>query len=296
MLFLTSALIGTVLEILTYGIYIAVFFRSLTVFCRRREQRKPTLFLAIATCALFIVTTATVSYDVVFLINVFKNYTTQHIDYSGYPAKHIATTVGTVLDILISDAILFYRSYTLFLEGRRCLLVISFSVYNLEIALGIWSIISVFKFHPHVNPLSEEVVISLSIADSAYGALALFINLIFTISFVICLWRSHHRLAQLHITRQSSSNIFVRVGTVIVSSAAANIVWMVCVFSTSVTSSVLYEIFSGPLPVVTALIFSLVVVQSPQTSSHPAEMMNQYTQKPVVYPQVLLRDVERGDV
>ncbi|KAJ3784181.1 hypothetical protein GGU10DRAFT_358658 [Lentinula aff. detonsa] len=268
MFLITALLIGTLLETLTYGSYVLLCIKHFQILAARRNKipYKPFCFLVIVSFGFFVITTVTVVSDLTFMSNIFTNYPNTTINLSGYARKDGINEFSQILSIMLSDLFLLYRCYVLYSTQLR-LVVFPFITFAAEVGFGIWAMVS-FKGIDikEVDPWSNRPLERLSLGETIFGFDAFATNILCTSLIVFRLWRTHHELVQFDVQTSRSSGTLFRIGFVILNSAAIYIVWMIAVFSTSVTSSLVYQIITPSFSCITALIFSSIIVRAPAST------------------------------
>ncbi|KAJ3982077.1 hypothetical protein F5890DRAFT_432004 [Lentinula detonsa] len=268
MFLITALLIGTLLETLTYGSYVLLCIKHFQILAARRNKipPKPFCFLVIVSFGFFVITTVTVVSDLTFMSNIFTNYPNSTINLSGYARKDGINEFSQILSIMLSDLFLLYRCYVLYSTQLR-LVVFPFITFAAEVGFGIWAMVS-FKGIDikEVDPWSNRPLERLSLGETIFGFDAFATNILCTSLIVFRLWRTHHELVQFDVQTSRSSGTLFRIGFVILNSAAIYIVWMIAVFSTSVTSSLVYQIITPSFSCITALIFSSIIVRAPAST------------------------------
>ncbi|KAF9077154.1 hypothetical protein BDP27DRAFT_1311915 [Rhodocollybia butyracea] len=267
MFLVTAIFIGTFLEVLVYGAYVATFIKHIQVLAIRRRKLAPWTFIYLSTASLllFVIATVAIVVDLIFTTHIFKS-PTDPVDFSGYGRRHSINSGCALFAMAVSDAFLVYRSYILY-NTRLRVVAIPLLVLVIQFGVGIWGIISLREIND--DPWTEHPQ-KLTLAETIFGFISLAVNLICTGLIIVRLWRSHRQLSALGLSSLQLSSTYVQVGAVIINSAAINIVWLFSVFATSAISSVVYEVFGNSFACVTALIFSTIIVSaSNPPSSEP---------------------------
>ncbi|KAF9060691.1 hypothetical protein BDP27DRAFT_1429803 [Rhodocollybia butyracea] len=257
MFLITTIFIGTFLEVLVYGAYVATFIRHVQILVLRWRKLPPKTFIYLSTASflLFVIATVAIVGDLVFTASVFKS-PIEPIDLSGY------------------DAFLLYRSYIIY-NSRLCVVALPLMVFVIECGIGIWSIISLSQ-KSNVDPWADHPP-NLTLAETVFGFISGAVNVMCTKSkglIIACMWRSHHQLLAAGIAPNLQPSAYVQVGAIIINSAAINLIWWLCVFVTSIISSLMYEVFAAPFSCVTALIFSTIIVSASRPSSKSSALVS----------------------
>ncbi|KAF9059495.1 hypothetical protein BDP27DRAFT_1431276 [Rhodocollybia butyracea] len=265
---ITAIFIGTFLEVVVYSVYVATFVRHVRILVLRRKlPPKVFIFLSTASLLLFVVATVTMVADLIFATNIFKN-PTETIDFSGYAKKRNIKIICCSLATVVSDTVLLYRSYILY-DSRLRVVALPLLVFVVQCGTGIWSLISLPQEN-NIDPWSDRSQ-KLTIGQVIFGFIsgAEHEDLLEESKglIIVCMWRSHRRLLAAGIPNVQSLSAYVRVGALMINSAAINIVWWISVFVTSTISSLLYEVCAAPFACVTALIFSAIIVSASRPPS-----------------------------
>ncbi|KAJ3891006.1 hypothetical protein C8J55DRAFT_518530 [Lentinula edodes] len=286
MFLITAMLIGTLLETLAYGSYVALCFKHFQILAARRTKipPKPFAFLTLVSFAFFVIATVTVVSDLTFISHIFTKHPIETINFSGYTRKDRINEFSQILSIMLSDTFLLYRCYVLYSTQRR-VIVLPFLTYLAEVGFGIWAMVA-FKGTDieEIDPWANRPMQRLSLAETIFGFDGFATNLLCTSLIVFRLWRSHRELARFDVqTSTRSSSTLFRIGFVILNSAAIYIVWMITVFATSIASSLVYQIITPSFSCITALIFSSIIVRAPSsTPTSVTEMTTlSFSQPPV---------------
>ncbi|KAF9073684.1 hypothetical protein BDP27DRAFT_260962 [Rhodocollybia butyracea] len=286
MFLITTIFIGIFLEVLVYGVYVTTFIRHVRILVLRRKKLPPKTFIYLSTASLllFVVVTVTLVADLIFATHIFKN-PADPIDFSGYSTRRSINVGCCVFAIVISNAILLYRSYILY-NSRLCIVALPLLVFVVECGVGIWSICPQVSSNTVVDPWSthhhrQKLTLALAIFGFVSGAM----NVMCTSLIIAYMWRSHRRLLAAGVHNLQSPSAYARVGAILINSAAINIVWWLGVFVTSTISSLLYEVYSAPYACVTALIFSTIIVSASRTPSSESFQVTPISFPPQAFPQ-----------
>ncbi|KAF9061891.1 hypothetical protein BDP27DRAFT_1451987 [Rhodocollybia butyracea] len=308
MFFITANFIGTFLEVLVYGAYVATFIRHVRVLVLRRRKLPPRTFVYLSTASflLFVVATTTIVGDLIFATHIVKN-PTEPIDFSGYGKSHSLNSGCTLMSLMISDAFLLYRSYILY-NSRIRVVALPLLVFVVECGIGIWSVISLTQKLNDVDPWTDHTPGRLTLPENIFGFISASLNIMCTSNaiffllseqhdlpeeskglIIACMWRSNRRLLATGVSNLQLPKTYIQVGAIIVNSgmfqntlalisrfemtlvAAIYIVWLLSVFVTSTTSSTVCEVFAAPFVCVTALIFSTIIVSASRPPSLESE-------------------------
>ncbi|KAF9077102.1 hypothetical protein BDP27DRAFT_1413559 [Rhodocollybia butyracea] len=281
MFFITALFIGTFLEVLVYGAYVATFIRHVRILVLRRRKLPPRTFICLSTATflLFVAATVMVVTDFIFATHIFKN-PTEPIVFSGYGRKHNINTECGLFSLMVSDAFLIYRSYILY-NSRLRVVALPLLVFVVECGMGIWSIISTLTQKNDVNPWTEHPQ-EWTLAETIFICISVAMNVMCLI--IACLWRSHRRLLAAGVPNlQSPPSAYAQVGAIIINSATINLVWWVSGIVTSTISSLMYEVFACVSACGTALIFSTIIVSASRL--HSSESSALVSIPPLRFPQ-----------
>ncbi|KAJ3821125.1 hypothetical protein F5878DRAFT_627059 [Lentinula raphanica] len=268
MFLITALLIGTLLETLAYGSYVALFSKHLQILVARRKKipSKPLSFLVVVSCGFFAITTVTVASDLTFISNIFTSHPSSTINFSGYARKDGINEFSQILSIMLSDLFLLYRSYVLYSTQLR-VVVLPLLTFLSEVGFGIWAMVTFEGIDiKEIDPWSNRPLQRLSLGETIFGFVAFATNVICTSLIVFRLWRTHHEMVQYDVQTSRSMSTLFRIGFVILNSAAVYIVWMIAAFATSITSSLVYQIITPSFSCITALIFSSIIVRAPSST------------------------------
>ncbi|KAF9073689.1 hypothetical protein BDP27DRAFT_1288521 [Rhodocollybia butyracea] len=247
MFLITTTFIGIFLEVLVYGVYIATFIRHVRILLLRRKKLPPKTFICLSTASLllFAVVTVTMVVDIIFATHIFRN-PAEPVDFSGYGKRRSISIECCIFAIVVSNAILLYRSYILY-NSRLCVVALPLSVFAFECGIAIWSVIS-FSQQNDANPWSHHHHLQkLTLAQVIFGFVSGAVNVMCTSLIIACMWRSHRQLLAVGVLVLQPPSAYVRVGAIMINSAAINIVWWLTVFVTSTISSLLFEVWSAPV-------------------------------------------------
>ncbi|KAF9059516.1 hypothetical protein BDP27DRAFT_1453236 [Rhodocollybia butyracea] len=295
-MFLINAIfVGTFLEVLVYGVYVATFIRHGRILVLRRKKLPPKIFIYLSTASLllFVIVTVTMVADLIFATHIIQP--TGPNDYSGYGKKRKIKIVCSEFAIVISDTVLLYRLYILY-NSRLRIVALPLLVFVVQCGFGIWNFISISQEN-NVNPWSDHpqklTLASLSIFGFVSGGL----NVMCTSLIVTCMWRSHRQLLAAGVPKLQSPSAYVRVGAIMINSAAINIVWWLSVFVTWNISSVAYQVVVASYVCVTGLIFSAIIVSASRPPSN-LESFATVSLLPQGFPQesMLLIDSSANDI
>ncbi|KAJ4469553.1 hypothetical protein J3R30DRAFT_3825066 [Lentinula aciculospora] len=268
MFLITAMLIGTLLETLAYGSYVALCIKHFQILAARRSKipLRPFAFLALVSFAFFVIATVTVASDLTFISSILANHPFETINFSRYSQKDRINEFSQILSIMLSDAFLLYRCYVLYSTQLR-VIALPFVTFLAEVGFGIWAMVS-FRGTDieDIDPWSSRPLQRLSLAETIFGFVGFATNLMCTSLIVFRLWRSHRELVRFEVRTSRSTSTLFRIGFVILNSAAIYIVWMITVFATSIASSLVYQIITPSFSCVTALIFSSIIVRAPSAT------------------------------
>ncbi|KAF9060689.1 hypothetical protein BDP27DRAFT_1452603 [Rhodocollybia butyracea] len=284
MFFITAIFIGTFVEVLVYGVYVATFLRHVLILVRRRRKLPPRTFIYLSTASLllFAVVTVTMVADLVFTTHIFKN-STEPIDFSGYGKKHKINVGCGLFAMVVSDAFLLYRLYILY-DSRLRVVALPLLVFVVECGFGIWGLIFLSQENDMpMDPWTDLLSQKMSLAEIIFGFISAVVNVMCTSLIIACMWRSHRRLLAAGVPDLQSPSAYVQVGAIMINSAAINVVWWLSLFVTSTTSSVLYKVFAASFACVTALIFSTIIVSASRPPS--SESFSPISFPPQGFPQ-----------
>ncbi|KAF9061888.1 hypothetical protein BDP27DRAFT_1369251 [Rhodocollybia butyracea] len=225
-MFLINAIfIGTFLEVLVYGVYLATFIRHVRVLVLRRKKLPPKTFIYLSTASLllFLIVTVTMVADLIFATHILKP--TGPNDYSGYGKKRSIKIICGSFAIVVSDTVLLYRSY-IFYNSRLRVIALPLLVFMVECVMA-----SSYSFEEHHGLLERSKGL-----------------------IVACMWRSHRQLLATGVPNLQSPSAYARAGAILINSAAINIVWWLSVFVSWIISSVVYQVVVASYVCVTGLI------------------------------------------
>ncbi|KAF9043657.1 hypothetical protein BDP27DRAFT_1455166 [Rhodocollybia butyracea] len=247
--------------------YIATFIKHIQILVLVRRKKLPTktfIYLSTASFLLFVTATVAVVANLTFATSIFKG-SAEPIDFSKFSKTRNIGIGCIVVVLMISDAFLLYRSYILY-NCQPFVVFLPLLVLVTEFGVGLWSIISLPQKNG-VDPWTDHQPKSLSSAETIFGFISFAVNVMCTGLIIARLWRSHRQLSASGVINLQSPRTYVQVGVIIINSAAINLVWMWCVFVSSTTSSVVYEVFGNSFACVTALIFSTTIVSASNAPS-----------------------------
>ncbi|KAF9070765.1 hypothetical protein BDP27DRAFT_1419543 [Rhodocollybia butyracea] len=263
MFLINAIVIGTFLETLLYGVYLATFIRHVRVLALRRKKLPPKLFIYLSTASLllFVLVTVTVVADLIFATqNILKDPTGPN-DFSGDVKRRDIKTVCSTFAIAVSDTVLLYRLHVLY-NSRLRIVALPLLMFMVQCGIGVWILIALFQENS-VEPWSDHPP-KLTLAQNIFAFLSIGLNVMCTSLIVACMWRSHRRLLATGVPAPSA---YVRVGAIIINSAIINIVWWLSIFVTADVSSVVYQMLGASYVCVTALIFSAIIVSASRPPS-----------------------------
>ncbi|TRM64149.1 hypothetical protein BD626DRAFT_583320 [Schizophyllum amplum] len=256
--------IGTALEVLLYGVYLCTSVQHARLLTEKRRSTSTSTFVYMSwtSACLFMLTTTAVCSDIAFLAHMTSEETGPTIDFTGYNLKHIINVTCTLVAVAVSDAFLVYRSFILW-RPNYWLLILPFAVFGGELGLLGWSLYHEFMVDHSLQALETDVP-RLTHAQVGFGAACFAINLICTALISARLWRSHRGSGR--VTVPDHSRRVLRVGAIIIESAAVNLLWLAGMFFSSLSSSAVYPLMADMYAPVTAIIFSTIVVRSTNRS------------------------------
>ncbi|KAL1690275.1 hypothetical protein GGG16DRAFT_56023 [Schizophyllum commune] len=257
--------IGTALEVLLYGVYLCTSIQHAHLLAEKRSSTSTATFVYLSwtSICLFMLTTTAVCSDMAFLASMTSEELGPRIDFSGYNLKHIVNVACTLVAVAVSDAFLVYRSFILW-RPNYWLLVLPFVVFVGELGLLGWSLYCEFITDHSLSALETDVP-KLTHAQVGFGAACFAINLLCTLLISVRLWRSHRGMS--HKSVPDHSRRILKVGAIIIESAAVNLLWLAGMFFSSLSSSAVYPLMADMYAPVTAIIFSQIVVRSTTTRS-----------------------------
>ncbi|KAF9059517.1 hypothetical protein BDP27DRAFT_466918 [Rhodocollybia butyracea] len=218
-MFLINAIfIGTFLEVLVYGIYVATFIKHVRILALRRKKLPPKTFIYLSTASLllFVIVTVTMVADLIFATHIIQP--TGPNDYSGYGKRRNIKIICGTFAIVVSDTVLLYRSYILY-NSRLRFIALPLLVFVVQCGIGIWSLISLFQ-EKTVDPWSDRPQKS-TLAQNIFGFLSGGLNVMCTSLIVTCMWRSHRRLLAAGVPKLQSSSAYVRAGAIMINSGVS---------------------------------------------------------------------------
>ncbi|KAJ3529271.1 hypothetical protein NM688_g7876 [Phlebia brevispora] len=184
-----AELIGTYLETLTYGVYLVVFYKCLTVLGAKYVDGRPTCILLCTALSIFALVTVHLIMDI---LRAVEAYTT-HMDVPYAPIYYYAV-VRRDLDLIksgcyiattiIADGIITYRTHIVWARNFK-LTLIPFLLVLADIGTGTYALWLLNETKPGDNALLSEVTIRVRY----FYAVTLALNLLCSglISFKI--WR-----------------------------------------------------------------------------------------------------------
>ncbi|KAF9059190.1 hypothetical protein BDP27DRAFT_515854 [Rhodocollybia butyracea] len=238
-MFLINAIfIGTFLEVLVYGIYVATFIKHVRILALRRKKLPPKTFIYLSTASLllFVIVTVTMVADLIFATHIIQP--TGPNDYSGYGKRRNIKIICGTFAIVVSDTVLLYRSYILY-NSRLRFIALPLLVFVVQCGVPVCH--HVLRSKKTVDPWSDRPQKS-TLAQNIFGFLSGGLNVMCTSLIVTCMWRSHRRLLAAGVPKLQSSSAYVRAGAIMINSAALNIVWWLSIFVTWIISSVAYQV------------------------------------------------------
>jgi len=259
-----TQLIGTVLETLGYGVYIAILPRCLNILRRRNLGRGLMSYLVATTVISFILITMHLIVD---LTRAFAAFT-GNMDLTGSPEEYYAN-VNTPLVItknasyvsvtLAADALLVFRTFIVW--GRNLwVIVLPILLLGLNAVLSVWFTWSVNQASP-----GSSVLVSTTFARSKYVFTAtLVLNFLCTSLISFRIWSIQRSLA-VYPGRSIRKYTLL---TVILESAAVYTAILVCLIGTCAADDSTNFFFLNSMPPVIGSVFSYVVIRSSMDNKH----------------------------
>ncbi|KAF9075122.1 hypothetical protein BDP27DRAFT_1415500 [Rhodocollybia butyracea] len=267
MLIITAIVIGTFLEVLLYGVYVATFIRHVQILVRRQRKLPPKTFIYLSTASLllFVIATITMVADLNFATHIILKNPTGPDDFSGYVKKRDIKIVCGSFAIMVSDTVLLYRLYILY-GSRLRVVALPLLVFMVQCGIEIWSLISLSQQN-NGDPGSSDRLKKVNLPLDIFGFFSTGLNVICTSLILACMWRSHRRLLATGVSNLQSPSAYVRVGAILINSAMINIIWWLSILVTSNVSSIVYQMLDPSYACVTGLIFSTIIVSASRPPS-----------------------------
>ncbi|KAF9070766.1 hypothetical protein BDP27DRAFT_565875 [Rhodocollybia butyracea] len=221
MFLITAIVIGTFLEVLLYGVYVATFIRHVQILVRRRKKLLPKTFIYLSTASLllFVIATITMVADIIFATqNILANPTGPN-DFFGYAKRRDIKSVCSTFAIAVSDTVLLYRLYILY-NSRLRIVALPLLVFMVECGIGTWSIISLSQQN-NIDPWIGDHLRKLTLSQNIFGFISTGLNVMCTSLIVACMWRSHRRLLATGVPDLQSPSAYLRVGAIIINSGVS---------------------------------------------------------------------------
>ncbi|EKM58153.1 uncharacterized protein PHACADRAFT_252236 [Phanerochaete carnosa HHB-10118-sp] len=189
----TTDLIGTLAEIMCYGMYFVLFLQLLRVLYARHQARRPIVNLLAIALLIFSLITAHLSLQIHRILQAF----TDHMDVANAPTTYYDTlsarasatkaSIYTTLTI-VCDAIMVYRVFVVY-ERRWSVTVIPFVLLLANIAVAAWYTWSVSQVNS-LQPMKRAVIR----INCFFSAVTLILNLMCTVMISWKIWTIHREL------------------------------------------------------------------------------------------------------
>ncbi|KAF9073692.1 hypothetical protein BDP27DRAFT_1416777 [Rhodocollybia butyracea] len=296
MFVITALFSGIFLEVLLYGVYFATFIRHVRILVLRREKMplRAFLFLSTASILLFLVVTVTMMADLIFATSIFKN-PTEPVDFSGFCKMYNIKVVCGSFATAVSDTVLLYRLYIPY-NSRLRVVALPLLVFVVQCGVPVfyhvllssikdnWKGLECGTLFPSLSKIWGDHPLKLTLGLSIFGCLSAGVNKSQKLSLLpVCGAPTIDCWPQEYL---QSPSAYVRVGAVMINSAAINVVWWFSVFVTSTISSLLYDVCAVVFGCVTALIFSTVIVSASRPPSSESEFrITRISFAPRAFPQ-----------
>ncbi|KAF8718308.1 hypothetical protein AX14_011912 [Amanita brunnescens Koide BX004] len=254
----TAELIGTILEVLGYGIYLVVAPQAFLAIRSKRLRRGLMIYLYSTMLLTFCLITAHLAVDLTRMFTAF----TVHTDIPNAPeafyanvdtSLNITKNAAVVCATLIADALLIYR--TLIVWGRRWLIIVlPVILYFLDIATSIW-----FTWSITEAPSGHSVLGDTAFARSAYFfATTLAVNLVCTCLISFKIWRVQRAVVGYVNGFRRARNALL----IVLESAAIYTAALVCMIILACVDSAALFFFLNSMPPLIGTVFTFVVLRS----------------------------------
>ncbi|EIM81954.1 uncharacterized protein STEHIDRAFT_171577 [Stereum hirsutum FP-91666 SS1] len=270
-----AELLGLYLLLITYGIYLVVFFQCVLVFRRRSlDGHHGTLWLPVATILIFVVAAI---HLVTSLIRAWEAF--------SFKADGISTAVKVfqgvaslpsllknasfIAQTILTDAIMVYRTYVVWGLNWE-IVIIPLALLCADIAMGTWSMFTLARTGVNGDPIVAEVVVRVKY----FYIVTLALNVMCSALISWRIWRveSEAKLVTAKENGNRRPEPGMRIGmviNVIVESAAVYCACLVVLIATAaLNSDVMFAILDF-MPHLMAIIFSLIIIRAAKEKTYP---------------------------
>ncbi|KAI0716339.1 hypothetical protein C8Q76DRAFT_723817 [Earliella scabrosa] len=256
----TAHLFGLWLQIFATGAYCVYLIQCIPVL-RRRFRENRSLWLPIASGLIFAITVTALATDMDTALRAYAIHGDGRPDpvtvytHSASPVSLAKNAVIVIMSI-ISDAIIVYRTYVIW-NSTFSVVVIPIGLLLTDVALGSWSVWTLAQTANDNDPIEAAVTLRVRY----YFILTLCLNLWCAILICWKIWRVSSRIPE-DISGLSKQRPTMRVFEIIVETASFYCAHLIAIIVTNCIESNTFFLLLDPLPPVTALVFSMIIVRA----------------------------------
>ncbi|KAI0642526.1 hypothetical protein C8Q79DRAFT_917316 [Trametes meyenii] len=268
-------LVGLWLQMLATGAYFVYLPQCITFF--RKKLRQGLSIWLPAACALMFVTT--VIDLVVEMIRGYRAFSVKGTEppnpahfYAdpATPASLLKNALNVIVAV-VSDGIIVYRTFIVWNMNLAVILIPTATILA-NIAIGIWAMWTLSR----TLPGDALVLAAVTERIRIFFVLTFCVNVLCAGLICYKIWRVH-ALAR----RVADASVTKNVLEIVIESAALYCAYLFCLIVSSSVGSNVFFIFLDPLPPVTAVIFSMLIVRAqtgaPQAATQERSTIHFYT-------------------
>ncbi|KAI0739127.1 hypothetical protein C8Q80DRAFT_1204244 [Daedaleopsis nitida] len=261
LLYQNARTIGFWLQLFAFSAYLVYLQRCVTILRRKQHEGGVSLWLPAVCVLIFVITVMIVvinmvlAYRALSVSDSFKQPNPTLVYAEVASALSVAKNAATVALALISDIIMVYRTYIVWNMNTIAILA-PVGLLLADIALGIWSTWSLSQTSTGSDPIMAGVAIP--VRD--FFAITFALNIL--CAGMICwkIWRVHSRIPPQIFSM--GHNPTAHVFEVMIQTAALYCAHLLILVVSDRAGSNVFFLFLDPLPPVTALVFTVLIVRA----------------------------------
>ncbi|KAI0739181.1 hypothetical protein C8Q80DRAFT_1275332 [Daedaleopsis nitida] len=267
LLYVNAQYIGLCVQLFVTGAYLVYAYRCAQILRKKSSEDKLSLRLWLpGVCVLMFSITITV--QIVNMIDAYEAWSVKSATGRPNPTPiyaDVASTMslikdcGTVALALISDFIMVYRTFLVWGMRIRAILIPGILLLA-DIAMGVWSQYTLSRTRFGNDPIVEDIAIS----ARYFFAVTFAVNILCAGMLCWKIWHVHS-LVPAEVSSMGRSPT-ARVFEVMIQTAALYCAHLLILVVTDRIGSNVFFVFLHPLPPVTALVFTVLIVRA-----HPAK-------------------------
>ncbi|KAI0676597.1 hypothetical protein C8Q78DRAFT_34271 [Trametes maxima] len=262
-------LVGLWLQMLATGAYF-VYLPQCVSFLRKKLRQGLSLWLPAACALMFVTTVIDLVVEMVRGYHAFsvkgKEPPNPALFYAdpATPESLLKNALNVVVAV-VSDGIIVYRTFIVWNMNLAVVLVPTATVFA-NIAIGIWAMWTLSR----TEPGDALVLAAVTARIRVFFVLTFCVNALCAGLICYKIWRVH-ALAR----RVADGSVTGNVLEIVIESAALYCAYLFCLIVSSSVGSNVFFIFLDPLPPVTAVIFSMLIVRAHTGAPRPAPSRTQ---------------------